>query len=305
MQSESYALQREADFLNNSSLQYGQFFSDLQIKNPDQYSQVSSNVFNSKEERLLLEGRLLKAKATRKLQFQAGERISSEAYEISILHSELESRANTLEFEYNLLYDHHHALGNESVCVDQCLQKFMQINIINDSFHIWHSGTFATINNFRLGKLQTSQGDWTETNAALGQAALVISTIATKIGLEFQSYKIYPMCSYTKISKDNNKIFYNLYIDGTFSLFPKRNFNMALIGFLYCVDELGQFVMRQDPSLQLPYEIKVEDSCIQGLPVTVGNDGEVWTKALKFLLTDIKWVVAWAAKHIFTHKDIC
>ena len=31
--------------------------------------------------------------------------------------------------------------------------------------------------------------------------------------------------------------------------------------------------------------------------VTLGVEGELWTRSLKFLLADVKWIVAWAAKH--------
>mmetsp|Transcript_18880 Transcript_18880/g.61589 ORF Transcript_18880/g.61589 Transcript_18880/m.61589 type:complete len:119 (-) Transcript_18880:586-942(-) len=31
------------------------------------------------------------------------------------------------------------------------------VNVLNDCFHIWHSGPFATINGFRLGRNHTTQ----------------------------------------------------------------------------------------------------------------------------------------------------
>jgi len=37
----------------------------------------------------------------------------------------------------------------------------MQINVLNDAYYIWFSGTFATINGLRVGKLiNHPQVDW-------------------------------------------------------------------------------------------------------------------------------------------------
>lgn len=47
---------------------------------------------------------------------------------------------------------------------------------LNDSFHIWHLGPFATINGFRVGRLSTHLVDWQEVNAGVGQAAIVLVT---------------------------------------------------------------------------------------------------------------------------------
>ncbi|CAN0363521.1 unnamed protein product, partial [Phaeothamnion confervicola] len=74
-----------------------------------------------------------------------------------------------------------------------------------------------------------------------------------------------------------------------------RNFNYALKAFVQCIGDLGQFVSQHDPTLALPYVIK--DDKVNGLPATVGSIPEEWTKAIKFLLTDLKWLVAWAAKY--------
>ena len=56
--------------------------------------------------------------------------------------------------------------------VNTFLRKLAQCNAINDAFHIWYAGPFATINGFRLGNLTTRPIEWTEINAALGQAVL-------------------------------------------------------------------------------------------------------------------------------------
>lgn len=83
------------------------------------------------------------------------------------------------------------------------LEELKRTNIYDDAFHIYYEGHFGTINGFRLGRLpsqpvggvvcvlpsnlpDTIQVDWSETNAALGQAVLLLDTIAKRTrGFEF------------------------------------------------------------------------------------------------------------------------
>ena len=65
------------------------------------------------------------------------------------------------------------------------LRRLSQIKcagVFNDAFFIWHEGPFGTINGFRLGRLpQVSRAvEWSEINAAWGQAAFLLSTVATR-----------------------------------------------------------------------------------------------------------------------------
>ena len=176
----------------------------------------------------------------------------------------------------------------------------MKLNPINDAFHIWYAGPFATINDFRLGRLPSHQLDWAETNAALGEAAAAVYTIAKMGRIQFKRYQIYPMGSFARISKvDDTRTLYNLFTDGSFSLFPKRNFNTALVGFLSCIDEIGEHVLLHDPTLQLPYKIDTHEGKINSHSISVSSaDEEQWTKALKYMLSDIKWIIAWSTKHL-------
>jgi hypothetical protein len=50
---------------------------------------------------------------------------------------------------------------------------------------------------------------------------------------------------------------------------------------------------------RLPYAVSEGGRYINNIPITYGgsNSDELWTRALKFMLTDVKWIVAWAAKH--------
>lgn len=106
-----------------------------------------------------------------------------------------------------------------------------------------------------------------------------------------------------------------LFLDNTsFSLFPKRNFNNALIGLFSCVQELGEYVREYDPTMAMPYKIFLDSNMIGSdlssslssgnasssgdlVSFLYGSNDEHWTRSLKFLLANIKWIVAWYTKH--------
>lgn len=132
---------------------------------------------------------------------------------------------------------------------------------------------------------------WQEINAALGQVLLLLSSIS----FASTSIVLLPMGSFSKITKaGDHRIQYNLYTDDSFSLLPKRNFNLAMLSLLRYTQELGLSVGQTDPVLQFPY--KVYEHTINNTVVVYANDA-AWTRAMKFILTDLKWLIAWVVKH--------
>ena len=84
----------------------------------------------------------------------------------------------------------------------QQLERLELTNVYNDTFCIYHDGPFATINGLRLGRLPpTLNVDWSEINAAWGTAALLLATVAEKLGFTFRGYRIKPMGSTSRIEK--------------------------------------------------------------------------------------------------------
>ncbi|OQR95573.1 beclin-1 [Thraustotheca clavata] len=174
----------------------------------------------------------------------------------------------------------------------RCLQRY---NVMNDTFHIWHEGSFGTINGLRLGRLPSKPVEWTEINAALGQATLLLATVASRANLQFARHTPVARGSYSKMLTSHGKERrreYPLYSDGSF--FQRQKFNQALVFFLECVDEAGQRAMREEPTLRFPY--KIFKGKIGELAISVGGNDEQWTRALKYLLTHLKWLLAWVAK---------
>ncbi|KAL8894144.1 MAG: hypothetical protein Q9192_004576 [Flavoplaca navasiana] len=84
----------------------------------------------------------------------------------------------------------------------QQLERLQRTNVYNDCFCISHDGHFGTINGLRLGRLPPPQNvDWPEINAALGSAALLLATVASKLDVEFTGLRIRPMGSTSRIEK--------------------------------------------------------------------------------------------------------
>lgn len=62
------------------------------------------------------------------------------------------------------------------------------LNILTDMFVIGYDGAFGTINQFRMGQSASFAVEWNEINAAFGECALLMQTLASMVGLEFSEY---------------------------------------------------------------------------------------------------------------------
>lgn len=145
---------------------------------------------------------------------------------------------------------------------------------------------------------------WAEVNSAFGLVALLLSTLQHKpnSGFHFKN-EIVAMGSTSKIGvrRGDSITYYDLFTDDNFHFFGKRNFNIALTGLVRCVAEAEETVQERDRTIALPHSIEASargEMTIGGLPIAYGPDGEQWTRAMKYLLTDIKWLVAFTTKHV-------
>ncbi|XP_062207935.1 beclin-1-like protein isoform X2 [Phragmites australis] len=178
------------------------------------------------------------------------------------------------------------------------LELLKRTNVLNDAFYISHNGLIGTVNNFRLGHLSSVEVEWDEINAAWGQAALLLHTMAQYFSPKFKyRIKIHPMGSYPRVTDINNNT-YELF--GPVNLFWSTRFDKAMTWFLTCLQEFAEFAISLDKennvppekSLKLPYKIdgdKVGSHTI----VLSFNKNENWTKALKYMLCNLKWVLYW------------
>jgi beclin 1 len=167
-------------------------------------------------------------------------------------------------------------------------------NVLNAAFHIWHSGPFGTINCFRLGRLPDTPVEWDEINAALGQVALLLHSLARKVRLEFKRFRLVPFGNYSYIEvienvptmnlKKNDQL--HMYGSGGFKYYWGTKFDTGMVAFLDCLKQFEEKIRSIDSSFSMPYPInvhKLEDkktSSSYSIKCQI-NSYEEWTKSLK------------------------
>ncbi|KAL3854616.1 hypothetical protein ACJMK2_013878 [Sinanodonta woodiana] len=205
------------------------------------------------------------------------------------------------------LDDEEASVNNQLKYAQEQLDTLKKTNVFNATFHIWHSGHFGTINNFRLGRLPSAPVEWTEINAALGQTALLLHSLAKVMNLTFKRYRIVPYGnnSYIESLTENAKEL-PLYGTGGFRFFWDTKFDQAMVALLDCLQQFKDEVEKGDTGFCLPYKMDkctIEDSST-GTSYSFRiqfNSEEQWTKALKFMLTNLKWGLAWVSSQ-FANK---
>ncbi|EHB16504.1 Beclin-1 [Heterocephalus glaber] len=197
---------------------------------------------------------------------------------------------------------------NQMCYVQMQLDKLRKTNVFNATFHIWHSGQFGTINNFRLGRLPSVPVEWNEINATWGQTVLPLRVLANKMGLKFQRYRLVPYGnhSYLESLADKSKEL-PLYCSGGLRFFWDNKFDHAIVAFLDCVQQLKEEVEKGETWFCLPYRMDVEKGKIEDPGGSTGsysiktqfNSEEQWTRALRFMLTNLKWGLAWVSSQFY------
>ncbi|CAI8026974.1 Beclin-1 [Geodia barretti] len=180
------------------------------------------------------------------------------------------------------------------------LERLKKTNVLNSAFHIWHNGHFGTINGLRLGRLQTVPVEWSEINAALGQAALLLVTLARNAGATFVRYKVVPYGNQTFVDVIEGKKksqHLPLYSSAGLRIFADSKFDLGLVAYLDCLNQLKQHIEISSGSrFALPYSIS-KDRIGNGKEFysvkTQFNTLEGWTKALKFVLTNLRWALTY------------
>ncbi|SAL96178.1 hypothetical protein [Absidia glauca] len=190
----------------------------------------------------------------------------------------------------NLKYDH-------DVHQRECLQKTV---VYNDAFCILQDGSFATINGYRLGRLGSHPVEWNEINAAWGQTVLLLCTVANKLRLQFQSYRLVPMGSFSKVEKVDGDVVvaYELYGSSDYALnrlFLNRRFDHAMVAMFSCLKQLSDYAEQKDRSIRLPYRINKDKIGELSIRLQLNQD-ELWTKALRYMLTNMKWILIFASR---------
>lgn len=223
--------------------------------------------------------------------------VAAELAELQISEKELEKEEEQLHREINQ-YEHRLAEVNlQQKCLDDELkyshtelEKLKKTNVFNTVFHIWHEGHFGTINGFRLGRLPTFNVEWDEVNAGWGQTALLLYSLANANNFVFQRYKIVPFGSQSYLEGETKL---PLFTNGGLRLFWDAKFDQGMVAFLDCLKQFLDSIEKKG-SFNFPYKIdksKIGDQKGFYSIKLHFNSEEQWTKALKFMLINLKWAL--------------
>jgi beclin 1 len=169
-------------------------------------------------------------------------------------------------------------------------------SLLNEAFMVTCHGQFGVINGCRLGRMTGESVSWPEINAALGHTALLVASLAKRMGVVLSRHRIIPMGSFTRICPHggNERSATPLHYDHHF--FANNRLNISIKALGQCVLELQK---RVSPSLPLPYPVSNSGEAAGGVSIllTLGTKEREWTAAIRNLLTTLKWIQAWALTH--------
>nr|CDS28324.1 beclin 1 [Hymenolepis microstoma] len=212
-------------------------------------------------------------------------RLKMEYNELRVKVMEGEEKLNMLEARFT---DGH-----------QQYKRLRHTNVLNATFPIWYDGHIGVINSLHLGRLPSNPISWAEINAALGQCAMLATCLAKKFSYTFKNYVITPIGNQSRIAALPNGSPMPLYnASGAIRLLGNNSsgFDTALVMYLDCIGQL-QALVERPPDFCLPYKI-MENGRIQdrsGLLHSIkysDNTDENWTRTLKMLLIDLKYIIA-------------
>lgn len=241
--------------------------------------------------------------------------LDAEAEELDEEEESFWRERNAFTAEVTAFREERDSLQNQLAHDSKLLESLQRTNVYNDTFCIGHDGLFGTINGLRLGRLPDHPVDWAEINAAWGQAMLLMTVVAEKLGCKLNGWKLHPVGSTSKIEKidqaSNHSApgkprgqTFELFTAGDVPLsfgFLHRSFDSGMVAFLDCLRQIGEDVERTSSrasggtGLKMPYPI-VKDK-IGDVSIKLGNFGqeEQWTKACKYTLTCCKFLLAHAS----------
>ncbi|XP_077773669.1 beclin-1 isoform X3 [Podarcis muralis] len=198
-------LDTQLNITENECQNYKRCLEILEQMNEDDKEklQLELKEFALEEERLIeeLEG----VEQKRKTMAEDFEKVRAEAERLD--HEEAEYQKEYSEFKRQQLEldDELKSVDNQMRYAQMQLDKLKKTNVFNATFHIWHSGQFGTINNFRLGRLPSVPVEWNEINAAWGQTVLLLHALANKMGLTFQRYRLIPYGNHSYLESLTDK----------------------------------------------------------------------------------------------------
>eukprot|EP00656_Telonema_subtile_P003374 TRINITY_DN11542_c0_g1_i2.p1 TRINITY_DN11542_c0_g1~~TRINITY_DN11542_c0_g1_i2.p1 ORF type:complete len:362 (-),score=114.42 TRINITY_DN11542_c0_g1_i2:247-1332(-) len=124
---------------------------------------------------------------------------------------------NEYQLQYEQFIDDRDSLVRRIEVSQTKLQELQRTDIFDECFHIGLSGPhncFGTICGFRMGTTSQIKVPWHEINAAWGQAALLLYTLAKQCSFQFSQYDIVPKGSYSYMLRRSDNYEYELCVPG-------------------------------------------------------------------------------------------
>ncbi|KFO21318.1 Beclin-1 [Fukomys damarensis] len=210
----------------NECQNYKRCLEILEQMNQDDIEQLQRELkeLTLEEERLIQE--LEEVEKNRKVVAENLETVQAEAERLDQEEAQYQREYKEFKWQQPELDDELKSVENQMRYAQVQLDKLKKTNVFNATFHIWHSGQFGTINNFRLGGLPSVPVEWNEINAAWSQTVLLRHALANKMGLRFQRYRLVPYGnhSYLESLADKSKEL-PLYCPGGLRFFWDKKFD--------------------------------------------------------------------------------
>ncbi len=109
----------------------------------------------------------------------------------------------------------------------------------------------------------------------------------------------YPHCIFfDELTGIDNGSTYELFGSSDISLgrlFWYRRFDNGMVAFLMCLKEMGDFAEQRDKTFHMPHKMEKDKVGEMSIKIQFNNE-ETWTKSLKYMLTNLKWLLAWVVK---------
>ncbi|KAI0985289.1 hypothetical protein GJ496_003130 [Pomphorhynchus laevis] len=213
---------------------------------------------------------------------------------------------NILRHQLRMKQEEAIALAKDEEHGRELLQIISTCNVFNLAFEIgFDDDGFGVINGCRLGLLEGIPVDWFEINLGIGYVALIMTSIAADIKMTYNRYNVCPLANYSYVEEklSNAKIKkLPLYNSHRKIVFWNSDFDSGLVALLNCFKQFIVKVNSIDSQFKFPYTIDSHyliDSTQSRYSLKYhGNKLDLWTKAFRLLLTNLKWSFAWLTAHV-------
>lgn len=193
--------------------------------------------------------------------------------------------------------DHRDALQQRVDAAERDVAALRRTNALSAVFRIWSDGPFGTISGLRLGSTRERAVEWAEINAAWGQAVLLLDVLARALGVTLTAARLEPRGSFPRLHDAAGA--HDLFGPAS-KIYYHSPYDRAQVAFLACLHELGTEIDarlgraaagaprgRPPPSV-LVYPIEGDRVNGHSIRYALSRD-RAWTKALKYMLTDLKY----------------